>query len=94
MARRLKRRMNMAEVKYDPNCEAGSTPEQRIASRLRNSGDTKHADHVVQKGDGPTRAFTNIHHSGSQQHVKPSAGHTVPTPKADNRGRFPEAEDR
>jgi hypothetical protein len=25
--------------------------------------------------------------------VKPSAGHTVPTPKADNRGRFPE-EDR
>jgi hypothetical protein len=71
----------MAEVKYDPNCEAGSTPEQRIASRLRNSGDTKHADHVIQKGDGPTRTFTNIHHSGQQQHVKPTDIRTQPTPK-------------
>jgi hypothetical protein len=53
------------EVKYN---SAKGGPEQRIASRLRNSGDAQHADHVVQKGSGPTRAVTNIHHSRVQQH--------------------------
>jgi hypothetical protein len=52
----------MAEVRYQPH-HAGNTPEARIQNRLRNSGcDT--ADHVVQKGDGPTRTFTNIHEKG------------------------------
>ena len=52
----------MTEVKYKPH-HAGNTPEQRIASRLRNSGGDG-ADHVVQKGEGPTRAFHNLWHAG------------------------------
>jgi hypothetical protein len=43
-------------------------PEQRIADRLKNSGDTQHADHVVQKGSGPTRTATNLHHSRNRQY--------------------------
>jgi hypothetical protein len=43
----------------------GKSMEQRIADRLKNSGDTANADHVVQKGEGPTRTFTNIHHGGT-----------------------------
>ena len=30
----------MTEVRYDKSHHAGGTPEARIASRLRNSGDT------------------------------------------------------
>jgi len=56
----------MTEVKYDRNHHAGATPEARIANRLRNSGDTANADHVVQNGEGPTRTFTNI--DNSRQH--------------------------
>jgi hypothetical protein len=56
------------EVKYNTSHHAGATPEARIASRLRNSGGEE-ADHIVQKGSGPTRTFTNIHHPGSaRQH--------------------------
>ena len=56
------------EVKYDRNHHAGGTPEARIANRLRNSGGEE-ADHIVQKGSGPTRTFTNIHNPGSaRQH--------------------------
>jgi hypothetical protein len=43
---------------------AHGTMEQRIANRLRNSGGEE-ADHIVKKGDGPTRTITNIHHSGT-----------------------------
>jgi hypothetical protein len=54
--------------------DAGATPEARIASRLRNSGGEE-ADHIVQKGSGPTRTFTNIHHPGSaRQHGGPNKG--------------------
>jgi hypothetical protein len=53
------------EVKYD--LRKGG-PDQRIADRLKNSGDAKHADYVVHKGEGPTRAITNIHHSRVQQY--------------------------
>jgi hypothetical protein len=53
----------MTEVRYDKSCHAGATPEARIANRLRNSGGDG-ADHVVQKGTGPTRTITNIHHAG------------------------------
>jgi hypothetical protein len=48
------------EVKYNPG-KGG--PEQRIANRLKNSGDTQDADHVVQKGSSPNRTFTNVHHT-------------------------------
>jgi hypothetical protein len=58
----------MGEIRYNTEHHAGGTPEARISSRLRNSGGD-HADVVVQKGDGPTRAFTNIHHSAN--HVAP-----------------------
>jgi hypothetical protein len=53
------------EVKYDKSHHAGATPEARIANRLRNSGVTEEADHVVQKGSGPTRTFTNVHQKGN-----------------------------
>jgi hypothetical protein len=59
----------MAEVRYDKSHHAGATPEARIAARLRNSGGD-HADVCVQKGDGPTRTFTNIHHSAGQHSLK------------------------
>jgi hypothetical protein len=55
----------MPHVKYDTTHHAGATPEARIANRLRNSGETKEAHHVVQKGSGPTRAFTNVHETGN-----------------------------
>jgi hypothetical protein len=62
------------EVKYDRGHHAGATPEARIANRLRNSGGEE-ADHVVQKGSGPTRTFTNIHHPGSaRRHGQPNVG--------------------
>jgi hypothetical protein len=66
----------MTEVKYDKSHHAGSTPEARIANRLRNSGDTANVDHVIQKGTGPTRTFTNIDHSRQHTHgpVHPGEG--------------------
>jgi len=48
----------MVEVKH-----SGKSMEQRVADRLKNSGDTAHADVSVVHGAGPTRAHTNIHHS-------------------------------
>ncbi len=53
----------MTEVKYDRFHHAGATPEARIAARLRNSGGTD-ANHIVQKGEGPTRTFHNVHNAG------------------------------
>jgi hypothetical protein len=55
-----------AEVKYDKGHHAGATPEARINNRLRNSGVGDCGatpDHVVQRGTGPGRTFTNIHES-------------------------------
>jgi hypothetical protein len=60
----------MTETKYDRSHPAGATPEQRIASRLKNSGNPR-ADHVVQKGSGPTRTFTNIHEHGTSGKENP-----------------------
>ena len=37
--------------------------EERIAKRLRSSGDPR-ADYIKQMGSGPTRTFTHGHHSG------------------------------
>jgi hypothetical protein len=51
------------ETKYDKSHHAGGTPEARIGSRLRNSGDPR-ADHHAVHGSGPLRTHTNIHHAG------------------------------
>ena len=48
----------MPEVKY-----RGPGEHERIARRLLNSGDAKHADTVDQRGSSPLRHFTNVHHS-------------------------------
>jgi hypothetical protein len=53
------------EVKYDKSHHAGATPEARITNRLRNSGETKEADHSVVHGTGPTRTWSNVHHKGN-----------------------------
>ena len=42
---------------------SGKSMEQRIADRLKSSGDPR-ADYITKKGDGPTRTFTHGHHSG------------------------------
>jgi hypothetical protein len=66
----------MTEVKYDKTHHSGATPEARISNRLRNSGGEE-ADHIVQKGSGPTRTITNIHHPGSARRhgsVNPGEG--------------------
>jgi hypothetical protein len=52
------------EVKYDKSHHAGGTPEARTANRLRNSGAGANPNVTIQKGDGPTRTHTNIHHAG------------------------------
>ncbi len=64
----------MTEAKYSHH-HSGNTPAERIAARLRNSGDAANADHVVEKGEGPTRTITNIHLSGSaKRHGPPKGG--------------------
>ena len=63
----------MTEVKYKPH-HSGDTPEARITARLRNSGGEE-ADHIVQKGSGPTRTYHNIHNPGSaRQHGADNRG--------------------
>jgi hypothetical protein len=59
----------MVEVKL-----TGKSMEQRIADRLKNSGDTANADVVAQMGDGPTRCFTNIHNTRDTDWRKPNPG--------------------
>ena len=49
----------MAEVKL-----TGKSMEQRVADRLKTSGDTANADHHVVHGTGPTRTHTLIHSHG------------------------------
>jgi hypothetical protein len=52
----------MVEVRH-----SGKSMEQRIADRLKPSGDAAHADHHAVHGTGHTRAHTFIHHSRNQQ---------------------------
>jgi hypothetical protein len=59
----------MTEVKL-----TGKSMEQRIADRLKNSGDTQHADHSVVHGTGPTRTHTNIHYSRDTYYGKGNPG--------------------
>jgi hypothetical protein len=49
----------MAEVKL-----TGKSMEQRIADRLKTSGNVDNADHHVVHGTGPTRTHTLIHSHG------------------------------
>jgi hypothetical protein len=59
----------MVEVKH-----SGKSMAQRIADRLKNSGDAAHADHHAVHGTGPERAHTNIHHSRNQQYGEGDPG--------------------
>lgn len=57
----------MTEIKMHPAHPASMA--ERIANRLRNSGDHAHADVVAEHGEGPTCTFTNIHHSANHTAV-------------------------
>jgi len=59
----------MTEVKTHP--AHPHSMEQRIANRLKNSGDAAHADHSVVHGTGPTRTHTNLHYSRNTDYGKP-----------------------
>jgi hypothetical protein len=48
--------------------------DKRINDRLRNSGEGARPDVTVQKGTGPTRTHTNIHHGSSQGGTKQKKG--------------------
>jgi hypothetical protein len=60
----------MVETKLNPQ---HGTMEQRIANRLRNSGGEE-ADHIVKKGEGPTRTITNIHNPCTARQHGPNKG--------------------
>jgi hypothetical protein len=54
---------------------------QRIADRLKNSGEGAGPDVTVTKGSGPTRTHTNIHHGAGQRgpmHGPPDDGPLPP----------------
>jgi hypothetical protein len=59
----------MVEIKH-----SGKSMEQRIADRLKTSGDSAHSDHHAVHGTGPTRAHTHIHNSRNQQYGNPNEG--------------------
>jgi hypothetical protein len=59
----------MVEVKH-----SGKSMDQRVADRLKNSGDVAHADHHNVHGTGPTRAHTNIHHSRNTSYGEDNKG--------------------
>jgi hypothetical protein len=46
----------------------GKSMEQRIADRLKTSGDVQHSDVHAVHGTGPTRAHTHIHNSRNQSY--------------------------
>jgi hypothetical protein len=70
----------MVEIKH-----SGKSMEQRIADRLKNSGDTAHADGSVVHGTGPTRTHTNVHYSRVHTQGETNKGE----PGIDNRMRGP-----
>jgi hypothetical protein len=64
----------MPEIKYRTDHHAGANAEERIRSRLRNSGGEE-ADSITKTGDSARRTFTNIHHSANtREHGKPHPG--------------------
>jgi hypothetical protein len=70
----------MVEIKH-----SGKSMEQRVADRLKTSGDIAHADVHAVHGTGPTRAHTHIHHSRVQSYGEPNKGE----PGIDGRMRGP-----
>jgi hypothetical protein len=50
------------EVKTHPAHPSSMT--QRIADRLKNSGEGAMPDEHIVRGSGPTRTHTNVHHAG------------------------------
>ena len=63
----------------------GKSMDQRVADRLKNSGDTAHADHSVVHGTGPTRTHTQIHHSRVTSYGEDNKGE----PEIDGKMRDP-----
>jgi hypothetical protein len=70
----------MPTIRYDTSHPAGATPEQRIANRLKTSGDVKHADVSTSHGTGPTRTNTHIFHAANHVPVRgvPDFGSEMP----------------
>ena len=64
--------------------QAKST-EQKIADRLRNSGEGSNPNVHTVHGEGPTRVHHNIHHSGHFVQpgtaAKPTGGHVDVDPR-------------
>jgi hypothetical protein len=56
----------MVEVKL-----SGKSMEERLRDRTKNSGDVKHADHVV---EGDKDMKTNIHRTRNQQYGEGNPG--------------------
>jgi hypothetical protein len=59
----------MPEIKL-----TGKSLDQRVADRLKTSGDVAHADVHAVHGTGPTRAHTHIHHSRVQSYGEDNPG--------------------
>jgi hypothetical protein len=53
---------------------SGKSMDQRVADRLKNSGDVAHADHHAVHGTGPERAHTNIHNTRNQSYGEDHPG--------------------
>ena len=70
----------MVEIKH-----SGKSMDQRIADRLKNSGDVAHADHHAAHGTGPTRTHTHIHNSRVTSYGEDNKGE----PGIDGRMRGP-----
>jgi len=71
--------------------QAKST-EQKIADRLRNSGEGSNPNVHSVHGEGPTRVHHNIHHSGHyvqpNTQAKPTDGTVADNPSAKSQGRI------
>jgi hypothetical protein len=69
--------------------QAKSTAE-KIADRLRNSGDGSNPNVHTVHGEGPTRVHHNIHHSGHyvqpNTQAKPTDGHVDVHPGSTSQG--------
>jgi hypothetical protein len=69
--------------------QAKST-EQKIADRLRNSGDGSNPNVHTVHGEGPTRVHHNIHHAGHyvqpNTQAKPSDGRVASHPESKTQG--------
>ena len=64
----------MPEVKYNQNHHSGATEAQRLAHRLRDSGDAQHADTTVHHGSSPLRHISHVHHSYNKRYGEGDAG--------------------